>query len=459
MAFSIKFSNVGWCGLDLFFGLALGMQATCREKAGSDMLALITRLYPICRSITGEGVRETLRILREHIPLEIREIPSGTQVFDWTVPREWNIRDAWIKNSRGERVVDFRQNNLHVVGYSVPVKLKLSLEELKKNIFTLPAQPDLIPYRTSYYKETWGFCLAQNQLDALTDDVYEACIEATLEPGSLTLGEYFLQGETKEEVLISCHICHPSLANDNLSGIALAIALAETLRPQARRYSYRFLFNPGTIGSITWLALNEERAANIKHGLVLTCVGDSGSITYKKSRRGDAEIDRAVQHVLRTSGDTHRVIDFHPYGYDERQYCSPGFNLPVGCFMRSQHGTFPEYHTSADDLSFVRQDRLEDSLEKLWSVVQVLEQNHVYLNQNPKCEPALGKRGLYGGTGGTRRDGFDELALLWVLNLSDGKHDLLAIAERAGLSFEVVHRAAMALETSSLLRKVSAAGA
>jgi aminopeptidase-like protein len=425
------------------------------QKVGNDMHALMARLYPICRSITGNGVRETLSILRQHIPIEIREVPTGTQVFDWTVPREWNIRDAWITNSSGERVVDFRQNNLHVVGYSVPVKMELPLAELKKNIFTLPDQPDLIPYRTSYYKETWGFCLSQKQLDALPDGTYGVCIDATLEPGSLTLGEYFLPGETKEEVLISCHTCHPSLANDNLSGIALAVALAKRLQSQGRRYSYRFLFNPGTIGSITWLALNENQTSSIRHGLVLTCIGDSGNITYKNSRRGDAEIDRAVRHVLRTSGDVHRVIDFFPYGYDERQFCSPGFNLPVGCFMRSQHGSFPEYHTSADDLSFVRPDYLQDSFDKVWRVLEVLEQNYLYLNQNPKCEPALGKRGLYGGTGGTRRDGFDELALLWVLNLSDGEHDLLAIADRAGINFESVYAAAMALETSSLLGRAN----
>jgi aminopeptidase-like protein len=394
--------------------------------------------------------------LQKYLPLTLREVPSGTPVFDWTVPKEWNIRDAWIKNARGERVVDFRSNNLHVMNYSVPVKKRLPLAELKPHLFTLPESPDLIPYRTSYYKERWGFCLSQRQLEELRDEDYEVCIDSTLEPGYLTLGECFLAGDSKDEVLISCHVCHPSLANDNLSGIALAVALASRLQEQSRRYSYRFLFIPGTIGSITWLALNEDKAANIKHGLVVTCVGDAGPITYKRSRRGAAEIDRAAVRVLKASGETHRVIDFFPYGYDERQYCSPGFNLAVGCFMRSEHGTFPEYHTSADDLSFIQPEYLADSFSKVWQTIQVVEKNRVYLNKNPKCEPRLGKRDLYGSVGGAREGEFDELALLWVLNLSDGEHDLLAIAERAGMDFAKISGAAAALQRCGLLEEKSA---
>jgi aminopeptidase-like protein len=429
------------------------MPVQSHNTVGHAMHAMASSLFPLCRSITGDGVRQTLRTLQNHAPLKLVEVPSGTQVFDWTVPQEWNIRDAWVKNSAGERVVDFRASNLHVVNYSVPVKQRLTLEQLKPHLFTLPAQPDLIPYRTSYYKESWGFCLSQRQLDELVDGEYEVCIDSTLEPGSLTLGEIFLEGDSHEEVLISCHVCHPSLANDNLSGISLAIELAKRLQERGRRYSYRFLFIPGTIGSITWLALNLEKTANIKHGLVLTCVGDSGNVTYKRSRRGSAEIDRAAALVLKAFGNPDRVIDFYPYGYDERQYCSPGFNLPIGCFMRSEHGTFPEYHTSADNLSFIRPAYLEDSFSKVWQILQVLEANRVYVNQNPYCEPRLGKRGLYNSVGGTRHGAFDEMALLWVLNLSDGAHDLLAIAERSGLEFKRISEAAAALKRSGLLEE------
>jgi aminopeptidase-like protein len=423
------------------------------QTVGAEMQRLATKLYPLCRSITGNGVRQTLEILQREIPLETREIPSGTQVFDWTVPNEWNIRDAWIKNPRGEKVVDFRQHNLHVVGYSVPVRQKLRLDELKPHLASLPGQPDLIPYRTSYYKETWGFCVQHRDLASWPDGEYEVCIDATLEPGHLTYGELFLPGQSIDEVLFSCHVCHPSLANDNLSGIALATALAKRLATIERRCSYRFLFIPGTIGSITWLALNEARTANIKHGLVLSCIGDAGGFTYKKSRRGDAVIDRAVAHVLQTTKAPHRVLDFIPYGYDERQYCSPGFNLAVGCLMRSQNGTFPEYHTSADNLDFIRPEFLGDSFAKVLAAVEVLEHNRVWVNQNPKCEPRLGKRGLYNAVGGTRAGAFNEMALLWVLNLADGLHDLLAIAERAQMDFATIRRAAEALAGAGLLKE------
>ncbi len=417
------------------------------------MHALITQLYPICRSITGEGVRETLRIIRENIPLEIREVPSGTKVFDWTVPREWNIRDAWIANSKGKRIVDFQRLNLHVVSYSMPVHRRMRLADLKEHLFTVPNQPDRVPYRTSYYKESWGFCLSENQLAQMNaTEEYDVCIDSSLQDGTLTYGEYLLKGAQRDEVLISCHVCHPSLANDNLSGVSLAVALAQCLAEAPRRYSYRFLFIPGTIGSITWLARNEAIVPQIRHGLVLTCVGDSGNLTYKRSRRGDAEIDRASSHVLKHSGARHRIIDFFPYGYDERQYCSPGFDLPVGCMMRSQHGRFPEYHTSADNLDFVRPQALADSLEKCRAVIDVLENNRVYINQQPKCEPQLGRRGLYTGLGSEDERRRHEMALLWVLNLSDGEHDLLGIAERADLPFSQIKLAADALSQTDLLK-------
>jgi aminopeptidase-like protein len=422
---------------------------------GEEMHALMARLYPICRSITGNGVRETLRILREHIPLDVREVPSGTPVFDWTVPKEWNIKAAYLSDSRGRKVVDFKDANLHVLSYSVPVRVKLSLEKLKDHLYSAPEHPDTIPYRTSYYNENWGFCLSHNQLAALRDDEYEAFIDSSLENGHLTYGEYFLRGETESEVLISTHICHPSLANDNLSGIVLATFLAKHLTGLSLRYSYRFLFTPGTIGSITWLSVNQCHVSRIKHGLILACVGDAGAITYKKSRRGDAEIDRAVAQVLKDSGDAYAMIEFSPYGYDERQFCSPGFNLPVGCFMRTPHGEFPQYHTSADNLEFVLPEHLADSFRKCSSVFAVLESNKAYVNQNPMCEPQLGKRGLYRPIGGASNDQSLDIARLWLLNLSDGRHSLLDIAEKTNLGFAVIRDAAEELQRHALLKEVS----
>jgi aminopeptidase-like protein len=419
---------------------------------GQAMHNMIRDLYPICRSITGNGLRQTLRAVREQIPLDLREVATGTQVFDWTVPKEWNIRDAYAKNSRGERVIDFQKSNLHVVNYSVPVGRMMSFPELKKHLFTLPDQPEWIPYRTSYYQEDWGFCLSQRQLETLKDDEYEVVIDSTLENGHLTYGECFLPGESPDEVIFSCHCCHPSLCNDNLSGIALATFLARHLQEVPRRLSFRFLFIPGTIGSITWLALNEEKIPRIKHGLVLAGVGDTGALHYKKSRQGNAEIDRVVAHVLQHSGQPHKVLEFSPYGYDERQYCSPGINLAVGRLSRSPHGTFPEYHTSADDLTFVHPEKLGESFATCLEIISIIESNGTFLNLAPKCEPQLGKRGLYRMIGGSADAGLSEMAMLWVLNLSDGNHSLLDIAERSGLRFRAIQRASDALLQHGLLR-------
>jgi aminopeptidase-like protein len=431
----------------------LNPAVTSEPSSGERMHRLMAELYPICRSITGDGVRATLRIIRRRVPLEMHEVPSGTAVLDWTVPNEWNIRDAYIKNARGERIVDFRRSNLHVVNYSAPVRTRLRLAALRPRLHSLPEHPQWIPYRTTYYKEDWGFCLSDAQLQAMADEEYEVCIDSTLAPGHLTYGEYCVPGSTDDEVLVSCHTCHPSLANDNLSGMALATELAAYVAQQPRRYTYRFLFIPGTIGSITWLALNAERVPRVRHGLVVTCVGDGGRFTYKKSRRGDAEIDRAAAHVLKYLGRAHVVQDFVPYGYDERQYCSPGFNLAVGCLMRSPHGSFPEYHTSGDDLAFVQPHYLEESLAAYRAVVDVLEHNRVFLNQSPNGEPQLGKRGLYRAIGGDNHDSQRQMALLWALNLSDGANSLLDIAERAGIEFGVVQAAAAALERAGLLRE------
>jgi len=423
------------------------------NDVAQEMYQLISDLYPICRSITGDGVRETLNIIKGHIPLEVHEVPTGSEVFDWTVPKEWNIKDAYVKNSNGERIIDFGESNLHVVNYSIPIQTKVSLAELKEHLFTLPDHPDWIPYRTSYYKENWGFCLSYKQFLELKDEKYEVCIEASLEEGHLTYGEYYLKGKSSDEVLISCHICHPSLCNDNLSGAALATFLAKHLSPLSLRYSYRFLFIPGTIGSITWLCLNESQVSKIKHGLVVACGGDSGHSTYKKSRRGNAEIDKAVTHILKHSGQDYEILDFSPYGYDERQFCSPGFNLPVGSLTRTPHGRFPEYHTSADNLDLVRPEYLADSFSKYLAVLNVLENNRKYLNQNPKCEPQLGKRGLYGAIGGQTDGRVSQLAMLWVLNLSDGQHTLLDIADRSGLEFDLIKSIADVLLEHDLLQE------
>lgn len=422
------------------------------NNVGHEMYQLISDLYPICRSITGNGVRQTLGLIKNHIPLTTHDVPTGTEVFDWVVPKEWNIRDAYIKNSAGERVIDFQQSNLHVVSYSVPIHQKMLFKDLKQHLFTLPDRPDWVPFRNSYYDERWGFCLSHQQLLDMKDEEYEVCIDSSLEDGCLTYGEYYLEGKSSDEVLISCNICHPSLCNDNLSGISLSTFLAKYLSQLSPFYSYRFIFIPTTIGSITWLCLNEAHVTKIKHGLVLACVGDSGNPTYKKSRQGNAEIDQVLTHVLEHSGNEHQIIEFFPFGYDERQFCSPAFNLPMGCFMRTPHGQFPEYHTSGDNLDFVRPQYLTDSFSKCLSALQILEVNKKYLNQNPKCEPQLGKRGLYRAMG-SQTDGGNQLALLWVLNLSDGNHTLLDIAERSGFEFLSIKKATDALLQHNLLQE------
>jgi aminopeptidase-like protein len=436
-------------------GLLKEFDSRDQVKTGEELHQFAAELYPICRSITGDGIRQTLAQIHKRIPLDISEVPTGTQVFDWAVPKEWNIRDAYIKDANGNRVVDFQRSSLHVVNYSIPVRAVMPLSELREHLFTSPQQPDWIPYRTSYYKESWGFCLSHIQMLALTEGDYEVCIDSTLTNGHLTYGECFVPGRSADEVLFSTHVCHPSLANDNLSGVAVATALAEFLSERDLRYSYRLLFIPGTIGAITWLARNRQNVGRIRNGLVLTGIGDAGGFHYKKSRRGDAEIDLAAAHVLLHHGGPSEILEFSPYGYDERQYCSPGFNLPVGCLMRSVWGTFPEYHTSADNLDFIHPRQLCDSLRVCAAMIDVLEGNSHYKNLNPFCEPQLGKRGLYRSSGGDAI-GKEINARLWVLNLSDGEHSILNIAERSGLPFSIIRDAAELLHQNGLLAQVSA---
>ena len=414
-------------------------------EAGAELHELMRELFPFCRSLTGDGVRQTFDVIERDVPLERTEVPSGTQVYDWTLPREWNIRGARLVDPNGETVADFADSNLHVLNYSVPVSGAFSLEELRPHLFTDPERPDVIPYRTSYHNENWGFCLPHAVYERLAEGDYQVEIDSTLEDGHVVYAERFLPGESDEEVLVSTYVCHPSLANDNLSGVVLAAALARHLDGQPLRCSYRFLFAPATIGPLTWLSRNEERLPRISAGLVASCVGDPGPFTYKRSRRGNAEIDRAVAAVL---GDEGRIEDFTPLGTDERQFCSPGFDLPVGVLSRTPTDRYPEYHSSADDLDFVRPEALGESFERYLDVIEVLERNRTYRNLSPKGEPQLGKRGLYRSVGG---GSFAEGALLWVLNLSDGSHDLLAVAERSGLPFGEIADAADALAEAGLL--------
>ena len=422
-------------------------------KIGDEMYQLMVELFPICRSITGNGLRKTLKLLSKHISLEIHEVPTGTKVFDWTIPREWNINDAYIKNSKGEKIVDFKKSNLHVLNYSVPVNKKISLKELKSHLFTLPEHPDAIPYRTSYYKEDWGFCLTHNQFLQLKEDQYEVVIDSSLENGSLTYGEYFLKGKKKDEVLFSCYSCHPSMCNDNLSGVVLLTFLAKYLVNLSLDYSYRFLFVPETIGAIAWLSKNEQKVKKIKHGLVVTCVGDPGVSSYKKSRQGNAIIDQVAINVLKNFGDNYKITDFVPIGSDERQYCSPGFNLPIGSLQRTIAPDFPEYHTSADDTNFVQGLYLADTFSKYLSIIYILENNKKYVNLNSKCEPHLAKTGLYRIIGGPRKLMINELAILWVLNYSDGEHSLLDISNISSMKFEQIKKAADALVNCNLLKE------
>jgi aminopeptidase-like protein len=419
---------------------------------GAEIHAMAAELFPICRSITGDGVRQTLDILGRHIDLTRHEVSSGTQAFDWTIPKEWVIRDAFIKDKSGRRIIDFTACNLHVLNYSAPVQATVSLAELKEHVFTLPDQPDLIPYRTSYYSERWGFCMSHNQLAELPDGQYEVFVDSELKDGSLTYGEYVHRGKSEREILLYAHTCHPSLANDNCSGLALLTCLARHLQGRLTRYSYRFVFAPGTIGSLAWLSRNEDKVSAIDHGLVVSCVGDAGGPTYKRSRRSDTIIDRVMSHVVQHSGfETRRLLDFSPYGYDERQFCSPGFNMPVGLFQRSAFATFPEYHTSADNLDFIRPEHLASSYRMITEALDILEEDWIPLNLSPKGEPQLGRRGLYANTGGDKSTGESAMALLWVLNLADGGNSLLAIAERSGIAFSDIARAARRLRDVGLL--------
>jgi aminopeptidase-like protein len=424
------------------------------KQGGRGIYKLVENLYPICRSITGNGVRKTLNIIRDYIPLDIIEIPTGTKVYDWVVPEEWNISDAYIKNSKGKKIIDFHKSNLHIMSYSVPVNKKMSLKELKEHLHTLPDHPEWVPYHTAYYDNNWGFCLSQRQFEQLEEGDYEVIINSVRKKGFLTYGEYYLKGKSEEEIVLTSYVCHPSLCNDNLSGVALLTYLAKYMQGKELKYSYRFLFIPETIGAITWLNRNEDKISKVKCGLVITCVGDRGKLHYKKTRHGNSIIDKAVEKVLTDSGDPHEILDFFPLGSDERQFSSPGFNLEFGSLMRSVYGHFPEYHTSADDLTFVNCESLADSFKKYLEVLHVLENDNLYLNLNSKCEPQLGKRGLYDLIGGKKESPVLKEAIFWVLNFSDGKNSLLDISIRSRLNFKKINQAAALLMKTGLIRVI-----
>ena len=360
------------------------------------MVKLIKELFPICRSLTGEGNRKTLQILKKEIPnLELNSVKSGTKVFDWKIPKEWKIRDAYIKDSDGKKIVDFKKSNLHVMSYSIPINKKMNLSELKKHLITKKETPNYIPYATSYYEKNWAFCISYNQYKNLKDDEYQVVIDSELFDGVMDYGELYLKGKSKKEILFSTYICHPSLANDNLSGIYVLTELAKYLVNQTDlQYSYRFLFVPETIGVISWLSKNRNHLNFIEGGLVATCLGDNGDIHYKRSRRGSSIIDKVVEKVLVDYNQKYIISDFYPFGSDERQYCSPAINLNIGSLMKTPYLEYEEYHTSGDNLQFISKKHLKISLNLYKKVVYYLENNFYFINVNPHCEPQLGKRGL-----------------------------------------------------------------
>lgn len=422
-----------------------------RPTIGAECHALAARIYPIGRSMAGPALRQTLDILRKHAPLTLVEVPTGTRVLDWTVPPEWELHDAYVKSSDGRRVIDVRNSSLHVVSFSVPVGARMPLSELRSRLHSLPEQPDLVPYRTSYYKRDWGFCLPHRTLEALPEDTYEVVIDSTIKDGSLTLGEYLHAGDSDDEVLFNAHTCHPSLASETCAGLAVLSLLAEALSRIRTRLSYRFVFAPATIGGIAWLALNEPRLDRIKHGLVVACLGDPGGPSYKRSRRGSSLVDRAMTHLLRHAGPSANVKDFEPFGYDERQFCSPGFDLPVGLLQRSETGNYPQYHTSADDLEFVTPEALAVSYRLLVDLIEILEHDHRPISLCQKGEPRLGPRGLHTSRSGAIGDHNEQDALMWVLSYADGDHSLLDIAERANLPFSLVLAAERRLYAAGLI--------
>lgn len=414
------------------------------------------RLWPICRSLTGPGYRQSLEILSEIMPTERLKFPTGQKVLDWVVPREWSIRDAYFIDPQGKKHADFKQNNLHILNYSAPFRGTLSFSDLKPHLYSLPDQPEAIPYLTSYYQERWGFCLPHGELISLPEGKYTVFIDSEQKDGHLEVGEAVLPGERKEEILFSSYLCHPSLANNELSGpLVLAFLYQRVKAMPKRRFTYRFVILPETIGAICYLSKRGEHLKkNLLAGYQITCVGDPGKFTYKRSRRGDTLADRAACLLLRGLGP-HEVIPFDPSaGSDERQYGSPGFNLPVGSLMRTPYGRYPEYHTSLDNKSFIRFEALEESLEAYAGIVEALEANRVWRNTVARGEPQLGRRGLYPTLGSQKNTGQKTKATLWLLNLADGSRDLLSIAEQSGQPIKMLIQLAEELRQAGLLVEI-----
>ena len=425
-------------------------------RAETDEIAhYFDRLWPILRSITGEGVRLTHDILGEVVPLERFEIPSGTEVFDWTVPQEWVVRAAYVITPDGRRILDVRDNTLHLLNYAVPFRGELSRAELDTHLYSLPEQPDAIPYVTSYYAPRWGFCLSHNERQALPDGQYQVVVDTEHIDGSLTLSEAVLPGESEQEVLLSTYTCHPSMANNELSGPLVTAFLYRRLAAWKRRhYTYRFVFLPETIGSLAYLQLRGEHfRRQLVAGYVVTCIGDDAPFTYKRSRQGDTLADRAATHVLADLADS-RILKFFPQGSDERQYCSPGFDLPVGSLMRSVYGTYPEYHTSLDNRDFTSFTAMRESVSVYERALRALELNRTYRNLAPFGEPNLSKRGLYPARGTTQPEA-RVAATLWLLNYADGEHDLLEIAELSGVDLELLNDVAQTCLGANLIEIVS----
>jgi aminopeptidase-like protein len=398
------------------------------ESLGLKMHQLMAKAFPICRSITGDGVRETLRIISDVIPLTIHEVPTGTAAFDWSVPKEWNIRDAYVADKSGKKVVDFKQHNLHVIGYSVPVDKWITLSELQEHLHSLPEQPNAIPYVTSYYKERWGFCISHNERAKLIDGKYHVYIDSTLKEGSLTYGECLLKGETEQEVFLSTYVCHPSMANNELSGPVVTAFIVKWLASQPRKYTYRVIFIPETIGSITYLSRNLGiMKKNVKAGFNISCIGDNRAYSYVASRYENTLADKVVSNVLSFNHPDFIKYSFLDRGSDERQYCSPGVDLPLVTLSRSKYGTYPEYHTSLDNLDVVTEEGLLGGYELVKDCINVIENNRVF---RVTCygEPQLGKRGLYPNLS-TKKSGASVETMMDFIAYADGNNDLLKISK------------------------------
>lgn len=420
------------------------------NRIGNQMYEFLSDLFPICRSITGNGVRHTLKVIQEHIPIEIREVPTGTQAFDWTVPKEWNIKDAYVMDEDGNKIIDFGKNNLHVLGYSIPVNKIVSYSELQERLYSLPEQPDAIPYATSYYRERWGFCIAHNDRVRLKKCNYKVFIDSELKDGYLTYGELIVPGESQKEVFLSTYVCHPSMANDNLSGPTIATFLAKWIMSTGRRYTYRIVYVPETIGSIVYLSKNLGRMKeNVVAGFNLTCMGDDRQYSYLSTRTGDQYVDRVALNVLKHKHPNFVRYSFLDRGSDERQYDAPGVDLPVCSVMRSKYGTYPEYHTSLDNLSLVNSEGLYGAYDIMKECISLIENDHIY-KIKCLCEPQLGRRGLY-PTLSAKNSATTVRNMMNFIAYADGKNNLIDISDKIGVPVWELYAIADKLKSADLL--------